>query len=74
MPAGTVYYVRNAKLEIPEGAGICIFALSSILPAITGAMLRLDPDNNRLNLQRDRQCPEPETGTILHIEALPPES
>jgi uncharacterized repeat protein (TIGR04076 family) len=72
MPAGTVYYVRNAMLEMPPGVGICIFALSSILPAMTGAMLDTDPGGERLNLQRDWQCPEPETGTILHIENVPP--
>lgn len=74
MPAGVVYYVRKAKLEDPTRAGICIFALSTILPAITGAMLGLEPGDERLKLMRGWQCPDPETGTLLDIEALPSDS
>ena len=36
---GSTFSVRNAKLEIPAGESVCIFALGSILQPITGAIV-----------------------------------
>ena len=37
---GTTFYIRNARLEVPEGESVCIFALGSILQPITGAIIK----------------------------------
>ncbi len=36
----TPFYIRNAKLEIPPGSSICIFALGSTLQPVTIASIK----------------------------------
>lgn len=73
MKQGMEFYVRNAKLEIPEGQGMCIFALGSILPVISGAIIRNVKGEGILNLLQEWQCPDPLSKVIFRIEQEKPE-
>jgi len=68
--AGTVFYVKNARLEIPVGQGICLFALGSILAPLIAASVPTDPENNILEISREFQCPDPLAKVIYRIEEL----
>lgn len=65
---GTVFHVRNACLEIPPGASICLFALGSILQPLMAASVPTDPANSILSVTRDFQCPDPMAKVIFRIE------
>jgi len=65
---GSTYYVRDAKLEIPEGESICVFALGSILPAITGSIISSKEDEGLMDILQEWQCPDPEAKVIYRIE------
>ena len=66
--AGTNFYVRNACLEIPPGELICIFALGSLLPVISGAIIRNEPEHGVLDILQEWQCPDPEAKVVFRIE------
>jgi len=68
--AGTVFYVKNAKLEIPDGQSVCLFALGSILAPLIAASVPTDPENNILEITREFQCPDPMAKVIYHIEDI----
>jgi uncharacterized repeat protein (TIGR04076 family) len=68
--AGTVFYVRNARLEIPQGQSVCLFALGSLLAPLIAASVPTDPDNNILNITREFQCPDPLSKVICRIEEM----
>ncbi len=70
MKQGVEFYVRNAKLEIPEGKSVCIFALGSILPVLSGAIIRNMEDEGILNVLQEWQCPDPLSKVIFRIEEL----
>jgi len=65
---GTTFYVRNACLEVPAGESVCIFALGSILPVISGAIIRNEPERGVLDLLQEWQCPDPEAKVVFRIE------
>jgi uncharacterized repeat protein (TIGR04076 family) len=65
---GTVFYVRNARLELPPGESVCLFALGSILQPLIAASVPTDPENNILNITREFQCPDPLAKVIFRIE------
>lgn len=65
---GATFYVRNARLEIPSGESVCIFALGSMLPVISGAIIRNEPEQGVLDLLQEWQCPDPEAKVIFRIE------
>ena len=67
---GATFYVRNAKLEIPPGQGVCLFALSSILPPLTGAMMKTAPGDGMLDVLQEWQCPDPLAKVIFRIEPI----
>lgn len=67
--AGTTFYVRNACLEIPPGESVCIFALGSLLPVISGAIIRNEPEQGVLDLLQEWQCPDPAAKVVFRIEA-----
>ena len=69
---GTVFFVRNASLQIPSGQSVCLFALGSILPPLMTAGVPTDPENDILNVTRDFQCPDPLAKVIFRIEEVPP--
>jgi len=65
---GTTFYVRNARLEVPAGESVCIFALGSILAVISGAIIRNEPEHGVLDLLQEWQCPDPEAKVVFRIE------
>ena len=69
---GTTFTIRNAKLELPPGESICIFALGSILPPITAALIRSQEGEGILDLLNVWQCPDPLAKIVFKIEELNP--
>jgi uncharacterized repeat protein (TIGR04076 family) len=69
---GDTFYVRNAKLEIPPGQSICIFALGSILPAISAAIIKSQKGEGILDILDQWQCPDPLAKVIFKIEEEKP--
>lgn len=65
---GSTFYIKNAKLEIPPGESICIFALGSILQPITGAIIQNKDGEGLLELLEEWQCPDPLAKVIFKIE------
>ncbi len=65
---GATFYVRNAKLEIPPGESICIFALGSILQPVTGAIIKNKDGEGLLDALDEWQCPDPLAKVIFKIE------
>jgi uncharacterized repeat protein (TIGR04076 family) len=68
MKVGTTFYVRNARLEIPPGESVCIFALGSILQPITGAIIKNRDGEGLLDVLEEWQCPDPLAEVIFKIE------
>ena len=66
---GSTFYVRNACLEIPPGETICLFALSSLLATLSGAIIKNEKGEGVLDLLQEWQCPDPEATVIFRIEA-----
>ena len=66
--AGATFYVRNAKLEIPPGQSLCIFALGSILQPITGAIIKNRDGEGLLDILEEWQCPDPLAEVVFKIE------
>lgn len=67
---GDYFYLKNARLEIPAGQTVCLFALSSMLPALTGAMMNTAPGDGMLDILEEWQCPDPLAKVLFRIEAL----
>ncbi len=65
---GSTFSVRNARLEIPTGQSVCIFALGSILQPITGAMINSKDGERMLDILDEWQCPDPLTNVVFKIE------
>ena len=70
---GSTFYIKNAKLEIPPGQNVCIFALGSILQPITAAIIQAKKGEGILDLLEMWQCPDPLAEVIFKIEELPAE-
>lgn len=67
---GTTFYIKNAKLELPPGESICIFALGSILQPLTAALIKSQEGEGILDLLDEWQCPDPLAKVIFKIEEL----
>jgi uncharacterized repeat protein (TIGR04076 family) len=67
---GTSFYIKNAKLEIPPGQNLCVFALGSILQPITGAMMNTEKGEGILDVLQEWRCPEPFSNVIFKIEEI----
>ena len=65
---GTTFYIRNAKLELPPGESVCIFALGSILQPITAAIIKNQEGEGILDVLEEWQCPDPLAKVIFRIE------
>ena len=65
---GSTFYIRNACLEIPPDQSICLFALGSLLPPLTGAIMKIDEGEGMLDLLDEWQCPDPLAKVIFRIE------
>ena len=70
MKVGTKFFIRNAKLEMPPDEKVCIFALGSILPPITGAIIQNQEGEGILDILQEWQCPDPLAKVIFKIEEL----
>ena len=67
---GTTFFIKNAKLEIPPGQDVCIFALGSILPPLSAALIQSQEGEGILDLLQEWQCPDPLAKVIFRIEEL----
>lgn len=67
MKQGTQFRVRNAKLETPAD-GLCIFALGSLLPVLSAAVIRNQEGEGVLDILQEWQCPDPAAKVIFRIE------
>jgi uncharacterized repeat protein (TIGR04076 family) len=67
---GMSFYIRNAKLQIPPGQSFCIFALSSIMPPITGSMMNTKKGDGILDVLQEWRCPEPNSKVLFRIEEI----
>jgi uncharacterized repeat protein (TIGR04076 family) len=65
---GTTFFVRNARLEIPPGESVCVFALGSILQPLTGAMIKNEKGEGLLDALKEWQCPDPLAKVVFKIE------
>ena len=65
---GATFYTRNARLEIPHGQSVCIFALGSILQPITGAIVKNEEGEGILDILSEWQCPDPKAEVLFRIE------
>lgn len=72
--AGDHFYIRNAKLEIPSGQSVCIFALGSLLPPLTAATMNNKDGEGMLDILDQWQCPDPLAKVIFKIENVQSES
>lgn len=67
---GLTFYIRNAKLELPLGESICIFALGSILQPLTAAIINNQEGEGMLDVLEIWQCPDPLAKVIFKIEEI----
>ena len=67
---GDNFVIRNAKLEIPPGKSVCIFALGSILQPITGAIIQNKEGEGILQMLDEWRCPDPKAEVIFKIEEI----
>jgi len=65
---GSTFYVRNASLEIPAGEHVCLFALSSLLATLSGAIIKNKEGEGILDILKEWQCPDPEAKVIFRIK------
>lgn len=68
---GDHFYIRDAKLEVPPGEGVCIFALGSLLPPLTAATMNNKDGEGMLDMLDQWQCPDPLVKVIFKIEHVP---
>jgi uncharacterized repeat protein (TIGR04076 family) len=68
MKEGKTFFVRNAKLVLPEGESLCIFALGSLLQPITGAIIPSQEGEGMLDVLKEWQCPDPLAKVVFRIE------
>lgn len=66
--AGDTFYIRNACLELPAGENVCLFALSSLLTPLSGAIIKSEKDEGILDIGIDWQCPDSEAKVYFRIE------
>jgi uncharacterized repeat protein (TIGR04076 family) len=68
MEVGATFYIRDARLELPPGESVCIFALGSILQPISGAIIESKDGEGLLDVLEEWQCPDPLAKVIFKIE------
>ena len=67
---GDTFTIRNAKLELPAGQSMCIFALGSILQPITASIIQNKEGEGMLEILDEWQCPDPKAKVVFRIEEL----
>ncbi|MBE0432350.1 TIGR04076 family protein [candidate division WOR-3 bacterium] len=68
MKQGAEFHIRNAKLEMAQGHGLCIFALGSLLPVLSAAIIKSQEGEGILNVLQEWRCPDPLAKVIFRIE------
>ena len=71
---GTTFYIRNARVVIPPGESVCMFALGSLLPPLSGAIMKTEEGEGMLDILEEWQCPDPLAKVIFKIEEEKPKN
>lgn len=67
---GVSFFVKNASLEIPQGQNLCIFALGSLLPILSSAVIKAEKGEGILDAPHEWQCPNSSAKVLFKIEPL----
>jgi uncharacterized repeat protein (TIGR04076 family) len=67
---GASFFVKNAALQIPQGQNLCIFALGSLLPILSSAVIKAEKGEGILEAPHEWQCPNSSAKVLFKIEAL----
>jgi uncharacterized repeat protein (TIGR04076 family) len=67
---GSVFYIRNARLEIPAGQSVCLFALGSLMQPLSAAIIRNQEGEGILDILKEWQCPDSLAKVIFSIEEI----
>lgn len=67
---GTTYFVKNAALQIPQGQDLCVFALGSLLPILSAAVIKAEKGEGFLDTPNEWQCPNSAAKVLFKIEPL----
>ncbi|MBD3327816.1 TIGR04076 family protein [Candidatus Peregrinibacteria bacterium] len=70
MKVGTVAFVKNAKIELPENNTFCLFALGSIIQPIAAAIIKNKEKEGILDILNEWQCPDPLANVRFKIEEI----
>ena len=66
---GTTFFIRNGCLEIPPKQNVCIFALGSILPLISAAIIKSEEGKGLLDYECEGfRCPDPLGNVVFKVE------
>jgi len=71
---GSTYFVKNGCLEIPDGKSLCLFALGSLLPVLTAAIIKSEKGegilDNPQGIVNEWQCPNVAAKVLFKIEII----
>jgi uncharacterized repeat protein (TIGR04076 family) len=71
---GSNFFVKNGCLQIPEGKSLCLFALGSLLPVLTAAIIKSEKGegilDNPQGIVNEWQCPNAAAKVLFTIEAM----
>jgi uncharacterized repeat protein (TIGR04076 family) len=71
---GATFFVNNGCLEIPQEQGLCLFALGSLLPVLTAAVIRSENGegilDNPQGIINEWQCPNAAAKVLFKIKPL----
>jgi uncharacterized repeat protein (TIGR04076 family) len=65
---GSTFSVRNEKLFIPDGQGVCIYALGSLLGPIIAATVDSKEGKGVLDILDEWTCPDSKAKVVFKIE------
>lgn len=67
---GACFFVKNVCLEIPQGQTLCLYALGSLLPILSAAVIKAEKGEGLLDAPHEWQCPNSSAKVLFKIEAL----
>ena len=68
---GDHFFVEGSKLQVPEGAHVCIWALQSMMPVFPILNVRdCLPDDNWVKTVKHFTCPDPDGKVIFRLEVV----
>ena len=65
---GSTFSVRNEKLVIPDGQGVCIYALGSLMGPIIAATMDSKEGKGMLDILDEWTCPDSKATVVFKIE------